>query len=333
MSGTFKPIELNKCKYDKSSRVEFVTELKNDLVEYRNARIVFYESVREKNDPNDLRRRMAILAFLATLFSAIAAGLRVSTATLVNLPPFLGISADKFDLVFFALALVAFAWLSALAVYEKVLDKSTAYFRNNTITGAIRDLWTPLEFEFFTELVKKEDGPVSDDDFDRLIKMASTFCEALNRLSNKELGDFRTEFIGSIAELDALAKKGLPGVTSNLEKAVKAHQDDAEKARKEAEEAAKKAEEAAKKAMEAAEAATKPGYLNVSVKGDFDGELAVKVNGKPHPATAGNNFSIGDLKKGVVHLEILAKKGQKTLSFNKYIDVSAGLEDIEAPLS
>ncbi len=341
MAGTFIPINLDHDKYDRASREGFIKKLKGDLIKYRNDRLEFYEKLRDKNNADSLRWWMGILAVVATIFSAIAAGLRVSTVSLSAKQSIFSIPADKFDLIFFGIALLAFAVLSGLAVYDRMNDFSTAYFRHNLMAEAIRDLWTPLEFELFKELKKQEkDSPVSDSEFEHLMKTASAFCVGLNKLTSEELSDFKSEFIQSMKDLDTLASKGLKDSTAELEKAVKAHKVDADKAKEEvnkakkaAEEAAKKAEQAAQAAREAAEAATKPGYLNITVKGDYDSKLTIKVNGKEHSKVEGKNFSIGDLKQGIIRLELIAKKGDKIITYDKYLTMTAGLQNEEVTLT
>jgi hypothetical protein len=337
---TFNPIKLDNSKYNRGNRKNFIEELKRDLVQHRKERQEFYKQRREQNNPNGLRWWMAVLALVGTIASALAAGLRVSTVLLANKTvPFLNVPADKLDLWFFAVALSAFSLLGGLAIYEKSLDLSAAYFRHNAVTMAIRDLWTKMEFEFFKELMKEDDGPISDADFDRLLELAQAFCNDINKLTSDEHGEFKTEFLASMSELDALAKKGLTDTAAQFEKAVKAHKADVEKikeeaenAKKEAEAAAKKAVEAAKAAKEASEATAKPGYLNITIKGNVDGNIAVKINGKEHTKSAGKNFSIGDLKQGVVHLELVAKKGNKSITYDRYLNVAAGLQNVDATL-
>src|SRR5712691_3885559 len=109
---------------------------------------------------------------------------------------------------------------------------------------------------------------------ERIRALAEAFCTDLDKASTGELTEFRTEFLASLTELEAAAKKGTDDVTKQIQETVRA----AETAAIDAKAAAEKAAADAKAAAKTAEEASKPGALNLTLSGDFDDEVLISVD-------------------------------------------------------
>ena len=165
---------------------------------------------------------------------------------------------------FLFFALVIYALMSAVALYEKGTDKTTAYFRHLTICLGIRDLWNKFQLAVLKEYPELKASTDQNASRKRVLELAEAFCNDLDKLSTGELADWRTEFLTSLSELEETANAELADVEARLTKLAEV-----------ASQAAKDAADAAARA----EAASKPGHLNVSISGQFDGEVSVLVDG------------------------------------------------------
>lgn len=92
-----------------------------------------------------------------------------------------------------------------------------AYFRHLPIILAIRDLWTKLQFEVLKELTAVR-GAAEAAVRERIRNLANAFWTDLNKASTRELCEWRTEFLASLSELEAAAKKGSEHVTKQVKK-------------------------------------------------------------------------------------------------------------------
>jgi len=229
--------------------------------------------------------------------------------------------------------LVIYAVMGTITFYEKGTDKTSAYFRQMTTILAIRDLWTKVQFELLKELRALKDAadakaaePAARE---KIRALAEAFCADLDKASASELNEFRTEFLASLTELDAAAKKGTEDVTKQLLDVAKAAEQAATAAKGEAQKAAAAAATAAK----AVEDAAKPGFLNLTVVGEFDDEVVISVGDAEAARSRGKIIGIERVPPGPRRISARAKKGTKELETSIVVDVKPGLQDVRVTLA
>jgi len=240
---------------------------------------------------------------------------------------------NGFDKGVLLAVLAIYAVMGAISFYEKGTDKTTAYFRHLGIILAIRDLWTKVQFEFLKELMalKSAADPGAGEAVtrERIRALAEAFCNDLDKVATGELTDWRTEFLASLSELEAAAKKGSEDVTTQIQEALKA----AEKAAADARAAAEKAAADARAAAKTAEEAGKPGALNLALSGDFDEQVLISVDGVEVARSSGRTIAIERVVPGLRKISAHAKKGTKDVETARMVDVKPGLQELELVLS
>ena len=329
VGNTFRAIELEPQATAELEFPKFVEALLQKLGVLKEERFIYYERLRKKNTKwaNGSRWVLALLGSIAFLLTGLAAALRFAPE------PFL----QKWDLTGFdkgvLLAVLAiYAVMGAISFYEKGTDKTTAYFRHLGIILAIRDLWTKVQFEFLKELtvLKNAADPKAGETVarERIRALAEAFCNDLDKVATGELTDWRTEFLASLSELEAAAKKGTQDVTTQIQEVLKAAEKAATDARVAAENAAADARAAAKTADEAG----KPGALNLALSGDFDDQVLISVDGVEVARSSGKTIAIDRVAPGLRKISVHAKKGQKDLETARMIDVKPGLQELELAL-
>ena len=211
-------------------------------------------------------------------------------------------------------------------------DKTTSYFRHVGIILVIRDLWTRIQFEILKELTTVESAadktaaePAARE---RIRVLAEAFCNDMNKASTGELTEWRTEFLSSLSELEAAAKKGSEDVTKQIQDGAKA----AEKAAADAKTVAEKAAADARAAAKSAEDAAKPGALNLTIDGDFDDQVAILVDGVEVATSHGKTIALEHVWPGPRKLSVRAKKGAKQLEAAYMVDVKPGLQNFQVVL-
>lgn len=299
---------------------DFVTRILAELSRLKDEREAYYEARRRENAvwANGSRKLMATIGAAALLFTGLAATLRFA-------PTAWGF--DGWDRVAFVAVLALYALMGALSFYEKGTDRTSAYFRHLVLILSIRDLWTKLQFELLKELsaLRASTDPNAAEIVtrQRIQTLAEAFCNDLNKASTTELAEWRTEFVTSLSELAQAAQKGTEDVTKQIQEVVKA----AEKAAADAEAARVKAEAAAK----AAETAAQPGYLNITLGWDFDGEAVALIDDVEVARSHGKALTVGPVAPGFKKLVVRAQKGDKKLEASKTIKVEAGLRELSFP--
>jgi hypothetical protein len=315
-ANTFRPIELNPQELVRLPFTEFIEVLLEKLTELKQERSAFYENLRKRNAmwANGARALLAILGATALLLTALIAAIRFAPSTL----PFLrGAEDDKVVLLW---VLVIYAIMGAISFYERGSDKTTAYFRQIATILTIRDLWTKLQFAVVKELSAFGNSTVAKAEQEtrmRILALGEAFCVDLDKTAAGELGEFRMEFLASLTELDAVSKKALEEASKQLEERAKA----AEKAAAEASAAAK-----------AVDDATKPGFLNLSVVGDFDHEVVVSIGGVEVGRSRGKTIAIERVKPGPTKVSARAKKGSSMLEGAIIVDVKPGVQECRLTL-
>jgi hypothetical protein len=329
VGNTFRAIELEPQATAELEFPKFVEALLQKLGVLEEERFLYYENLRKKNTKwaNGSRWVLALLGSIAFLLTGLAAALRFAPE------PFL----QKWDLTGFdkgvLLAVLAiYAVMGAISFYEKGTDKTTAYFRHLGIILAIRDLWTKVQFEFLKELtvLKNAADPKAGEAVarERIRALAEAFCNDLDKVATGELTDWRTEFLASLSELEAAAKKGTQDVTTQIQEVLKA----AEKAATDARVAAEKAAADARAAAKTADEAGKPGALNLALSGDFDDQVLISVDGVEVVRSSGKTIAIDRVAPGLRKISVHAKKGQKDLETARMVDVKPGLQELELAL-
>lgn len=332
--NTFRPIKLEPQQLVALPFDAFVKELIAKLTSFKDERAAFYEGLRRKNArwANGARAVLAILGALALLLTALAAAIRLSPGTLTAVD-------SKADQPVLVAILVIYAVMGAIGFYEKGSDKTSTYFRQIAIILVIRDLWTRFQFELAKELMSLKgavDPAVTEPARLRILALGQAFCVDLDKAATGELGEFRTEFMASLAEMDEAARKGTAEVTKLLDDRLKEVQKTAADAKTAAEKAAAEAKTAAEKAAAAAKAAEdagKPGFVNLSVTGEFDDEVVVLVGGIEAARSRGKLIALGPRPQGPATIALRGKKGTKELETSVTVDVKPGVQEVKLALT
>jgi hypothetical protein len=298
------------------------------LARLKTERTLFYEKLWRANSrwANGGRAVLAILGALALFLTALAAAIRLAPK---SLPFGLGDNADQGVLV---AILIIYAVMGAIGFYEKGSDRTSSYFRQIATILAIRDLWTKFQFDLTKELMSVKDATdaaTTDPARLRILALGQTFNGEVDKVATGELAEFRTEFLASLAELDAAAKKGAEEITKLLDDRLKA----TEKAAADAKALADRAAAEARAAVKAAEDASKPGFVNLSVSGEFDGELVVFVNEKEVARSSGKTIALEGRSPGPAKIEVRARKGTNDLSASQNVDIRSGIQNVTLALA
>jgi AcrR family transcriptional regulator len=239
---------------------------------------------------------------------------------------------DGFDKGVLLAVLAIYAVMGAISFYEKGTDKTTTYFRHLGIILAIRDLWTKVQFEFLKELIVLKDAAdrkaAEAVARERIRALAEAFCNDVNKITTGELTEWRTEFLASLSELEAAAKKGTDDVTKQIQETVRA----AETAATDAKAAAEKAAADARAAAKTAEEANKPGALNLTLSGDFDDEVLISVDDIEVARSRGKTIALERVVPGLRKVSAHAKKGAKDVETAIMVDIKPGLQRLELVL-
>ena len=215
--NTFRAIELEPQATAELAFPEFVEALLHKLRRLKDERFLYYERLRKKNSKwaNGSRWVLTLLGSIAFLLTGLAAALRFAPEAFLQ-----KWSLDGFDKGVLLAVLAIYAVMGAISFYERGTDKTTAYFRHLGIILAIRDLWTRVQFEFLKELIvlKSAADPKAAEAVarERIRALAQAFCNDLDKVATGELTDWRTEFLTSLSELEAAAKKGSEDVTMQV---------------------------------------------------------------------------------------------------------------------
>jgi hypothetical protein len=310
---TFSTIEFEPEETASKNFTEFVDTMLEKLRKVKGERLAYYKSLRNQNSrwANGARHLLALLGSFAFLATAAATAIR-----------FWGGVLDGWDKIALLIALGLYAIMGTVSFYEKGTTKTSDYFRHLSVILSIRDLWTKLEFAFLQEVMalKKADDKVAAEPATRarIVTLAEAFCNDLNKVSTSELADWRTAFMASLTELSDAAKKGSDDVTKRLQDLVK-------EAEKSAADAKTAAEDAAK--------AAKPGAVNVTISGEFEGDVIVFVDGVEKARSSGKSIAIESIPQGIRKFFAQAQKGTKKLEVSQMVDVKPGLQPLTLALA
>jgi hypothetical protein len=325
--NTFSPIKLDPRELAALSFDEFVKALLEKLDAFKGQRAAFYEGLRRNNAAWAIGARtvLAILGGGALLLTALAAAIRLAPGKLFT-------ANEDADLPVLVAVLVVYAVMGAISFYEKGSDRTSSYFRQIATILVIRDLWTRLQFELARELMTLKgavDAATTDPARLRILALGQSFCVDVDKAATGELAEFRTEFMASLAELEAASKKGADEVTKLLDDRLKL----AEKAAAEAKTASEKAAADAKAAAKAAEDAGKPAFLNLALTGEFDDEAVVSLGGIEAARSRGKLIALDPRPPGPVKVSVRARKGSKELETSLTVDLKPGVQELKLSLS
>jgi len=329
VGNTFRAIELEPQGTAELEFPKFVEALLEKLRRLKDERFIYYEDLRRKNTKwaNGSRWVLALLGSIAFLLTGLAAALRFAPEESLQ-----KWGLDGFDKGVLLTVLAIYAVMGAISFYEKGTDKTTTYFRHLGIILAIRDLWTKVQFEFLKELIVLKDAADQKTAEvvarERIRALAEAFCNDLNKITTGELTEWRTEFLASLSELEAAAKKGTEDVTKQIQETARA----AENAATDAKAAAEKAAADARAAAKTAEEASKPGALNLTLSGDFDDEVLISVDDIEMARSRGKTIALERVVPGLRKVSAHAKKGAKDVETALMVDVKPGLQRLELVL-
>jgi hypothetical protein len=313
---TFSTIDLQPEAVASLDFTQFVNTLLDQLRTVKDERFAYYEELRQKNSrwANHSRQWLALLGSLAFLLTAIAAALRFTGWVL---------ETDKY----FLLAVLAiYAIMGTISFYEKGTTKTSDYFRHLSVILSIRDIWTKLQFALLGEAMalKKADDKIAAEPAARarMVALAEAFCNDLNKVSTSELSDWRAAFSSSLTELSEAAKKGSDDVAKQLQNAVKA-------AEKSATDAKAAAETAAKAAVEAG----KTGSVNITISGEFDGEVVVFTDDVEKARSYGKSIAVGDIPPGIRKFAAQVQNGPRRLEASQMVEIKPGLQNLTLALT
>jgi hypothetical protein len=329
VGNTFRAIELEPQGTAELEFPKFVEALLEKLRRLKDERFIYYEDLRRKNTKwaNGSRWVLALLGSIAFLLTGLAAALRFAPEASLQ-----KWGLDGFDKGVLLAVLAIYAVMGAISFYEKGTDKTTTYFRHLGIILAIRDLWTKVQFEFLKELIVLKDAadPKTAEVVarERIRALAEAFCNDLNKITTGELTEWRTEFLASLSELEAAAKKGTEDVSKQIQETARA----AENAATDAKAAAEKAAADARAAAKTAEEASKPGALNLTLSGDFDDEVLISVDDIEMARSRGKTIALECVVPGLRKISAHAKKGAKDVETALMVDVKPGLQRLELVL-
>jgi hypothetical protein len=313
---TFSTIDLQPEATASLNLTQFVNTLLAKLRQLKDERFAYYENLRAQNSgwANKSRKWLSLLGSLAFLLTALAAALRFTAWF------------DGWDKGTLLAVLAIYAIMGTISFYEKGTTKTSDYFRHLNVILSIRDLWTNIQFALLNEAIalNKADDKVAAEPAARarITALAEAFCNDLNKVSTSELTDWRSAFMASLSELSETAKKGTDDVAKQLQDAVKA-------AEKSATDAKAAAETAAKAAVEAG----KTGSLNLTISGDFDGEVVVSVDGVEKARSSGKSVALESVPPGIRKFSAQAQKGPKKLEGSQMVEVKPGLQDLTLALT
>jgi hypothetical protein len=291
--GTFNSIELP--PFDGTEDYSaWLQALREAVGKHHDERLAFYEGLRAGYGWVLKTRKWLIgLGVLGVLVTALAA----LWPLLVSAFPTL--DNTKWGVIPAVLALVVYALMAAVALYERMSGGGTGYFRSITSVMAVRDAWTA--YQFSDVRLSVEPVPVTGSTEERALvgrrlDDAMTFCKAVDDLSLKEGDDFRSSVEASLEALYREANDRLKESRQSAERDI-----------------------AAVNAVAA---------LNVEIKGAEAGGIAtITIDNQNRTLGLRRVFAIGDLRPGVKILSVEVVAAAKTQSMEKAIELKSGVKE------
>lgn len=293
--STFETVDLDKLELESIGPIpDYAAKLYGELKRVKEERDRFYErNTATSRWVLKVRKALILLGILALLATAASSAAKLSSwsDTVVNYG--------------LAIALIAYALMTALSFYESATAGSAAYFRGNTIREALRDLWTNYEFDQAAILAKTSTGGDADAIKPELLATARALAAAMDTLARNELNDWRGEVQTSLTQLAAVGKEGLAAMQAQLKADYDAR-------------LAKLEEDAKSKA-----------YLTLQVNGAAVGDIDVTIDEGRPVRTPDRSIALPELKAGPHQIRVSGKdKDGTALTKAQWLEVKAGIEAI-----
>ena len=305
--STFRAINLKLLSYGTLELPGYVKQLLEELGEVREQRYSFYNGLRASNAQWVMwsRRFLAVMGAVAFLLTGAAAALQLNQAYA---------ELSRWGLL---AVLVIYAAMGALLYYDRATDKAGSYFRYVTTILTMRDLWTKLQFEILKQLESirgSSDAKQIETVRQQVLALTEAYCNDLDKITTSEATEWRTAFQASLSQLEETARKGTADVTNRIQEYAKA--------------AAQAAAES-KAAAEAVAAASQPGLVNLTIKGEFDGEVSILVDGAEATRSPGKAIALDGVQVGARKIGVHAEKGGKQIEASRIVDVKPGIQALE----
>jgi hypothetical protein len=306
-ANTLRPINVDPLALSDLPFSEFCQKLYAILDELKDQRFQWYDNQRRTQSlwVNGSRYVLATLGTIAVLLTAVGATVRI-----MNI-------GSPLDIFAFFGALMLYAIMGAISFWERTTSATRTYFRHLGVVFAVRDLWTKLQFALLKELVAVKAGEATSEApaRERLLMLSEAFCRDLDSLASAELNEWRTEFLASLSELDAVAKKGTADVQKQLQEAAKAY------------------EEAARDAKIAADSASKQAIVNVTITGDFEGQVSLAIDDTEVIRTRLRSFPVDRIRPGYRKVYARATRAGNEVEAFVVHDFKPGLQDLRLSLA
>ena len=290
-----------------------LSSLRAAVRQYKDVRLDWYvgqmqSRSRLANGVPGIAAALGVIGLLMTSAMVIARALALS-----GLNPW-----KNADVVIAAIAVVAYAAMSAVLLYERLTEGSGGYFRAVATVVAIRDLWTAYDFdEIGRSLAPASPDPAAE--MERWRAPIETFCKALDGIVANELVAWQAAYQATARLRDGAADEGLRHAVIELKTS-------AEAAASAARADAQKAEEATR----AASAARLTATLNLSLGSAVtQGSAIILLDGAEQ--SKGRNqrsFSISGLSQGIHHIRVEftpSAPGSAMIAYEKAVRLEGGI--------
>ncbi|TIP29604.1 MAG: hypothetical protein E5X67_06065 [Mesorhizobium sp.] len=311
-ADTFSTINAKIDNFEEKDFGLFFLWLYDELADIKVRRDNHYRNLRSRSSTwiTWSPRVLVLLGALALLLTAFASAITL-------MAPAAGSNWAAWNQCALLAAMAIYAIMGAIALYERGIDISSAYFRHLAVGIAIRNLWNKFQLTILKEYPALSTASDADASRRRICELAEAFCNDLDKLVSDEQTEWRTEFINSLNELDQVANKGASDIRAQMEELAKTVAKDAEES---------------KGAAARIEAATKPGHVNLAISGEVDGEIAVLVDDVEKTRGAAKKVALERITPGVHKLSIKAKKGATVLDVSEMYDVKPGVQSYSITL-
>lgn len=276
--STFRSIDLRFEAWPQDDYRKFVAALRADVTRVKEERRRWYADLQRRYQwITRVRHWMVLCTIMAASATTCSTIARLFEK---KLPVWWEQPVDVWLLI---LALLLFAAVAALGLYERYEEGSGHYFRSVMNILQIRDAWT--DYQFKDAVLSLEPDPAGAAALmamkSRWLTLAQTFVVALDKQATTELNEWHTAFSTALKDMTDNAAASLKATQQAIESIV-----------------TKRIEEAFK-AAEEAKAAARPGTAEVTIS-DVSPELEAKVllDGAVVRSGRGRTFVVPNVPQG-----------------------------------
>lgn len=298
--NTFRPIDLHVAAWPQDDYQEFVAALRAAVTRVKEERRLWYaELQRQYHWVTGVRHWMVLCTIAAASVTALSTITRLFEK---HFPVWLDQPVDVWLMI---VALLLFATVAALGLYERYEEGSGHYFRSVINILQIRDAWT--DYQFKETLLSLEFVPADAAGLLALkncwLALAQTFVTALDKQATTELNEWHTAFSTALKDM-----------TDNATANVKASQQAIDALVTKQLEQAKQDVATANKAAEDAKAAARPGTAEVTIT-DAPADLKANVllDGAIVRSGQGRTFVISNIPQGRHTIRVEMVSGDATV--------------------